>query len=136
MTIKGLAKSLTAAQKSLDLLNEALEMLKKDSPDSKYRSLYIDSIIKRYEVLFEYTWKLFKVAIDYQGGEAPGPRPAIQEAIRFGWIKDPEFWALAIDARNGSVHDYFGITHDEYLEIIRRFAKETEKIMEKLKKLT
>lgn len=132
MTSKVLEKSIVATKEAARSLCDALELLKKDAPDHNRRAFYLDGIIKRYEVLFEYTWKMLKAAADFQGAEAPGPRPAIQEAYRFGWIDDPDFWALALDARNGSVHDYFGITRDEYLDIIKKFSVEVENVIKKL----
>ena len=130
-----LRSSSTACRQALDKLSEALEILGTGAGQSPKHMLLLDACIKRYEVLFEYSWKLLKIAVEYQGGEAPGPRPAIQEGIRYGWISDADFWALALDARNSSVHDYFGITHGEYVKIIRRFAKEMEKLLHRLSSL-
>lgn len=110
-------------------------MIGREKPENSIYSILYDACVKRYEVLFEYTWKLLKIASEYQGQEAPGPRPAIQEGLRFGWIEDPEFWADALDARNGSVHDYFGVTQQEYLNIMNRFVKEAGKLSKNLEKV-
>jgi nucleotidyltransferase substrate binding protein (TIGR01987 family) len=98
------------------------------------RGIATDAVIKRFEVAFEYAWKLMKAAAEYQGSEVFGPRPAIQEAIRYDWIHDPDFWADALDARNGSVHDYFGVSRDRYLEIVREFLVRAKKMTENIKK--
>jgi nucleotidyltransferase substrate binding protein (TIGR01987 family) len=135
MSDKRLKSALQSAQNALDKLNDALTVLAKHKGDDMERPVVIDATIKRFEVLFEYAWKLLKVAAEYQGTEAPGPRPAIQEAVRFGWIKDPEQWSYALDARNGSVHDYFGITISEYLQLISKFAKEAASVLKELSKL-
>ena len=131
-----LKKSLEATKKANSRLLEAIDTLKNESSkDKSKKEVLFDAVVKRFEVLFEYTWKMLKVASEYEGIEAPGPRPAIQEAVRFGWITDPEFWAEALDARNGSVHDYFGISEDKYLKVITRFNKEIESIIPRLEKI-
>ena len=71
------------------------------------------------KVAFEYASKLMKAAAEDEGRGAFGPKQAITESVRFGWIADPEFWAKALDARNGSVHDYFGLSRDAYLKIMK-----------------
>lgn len=123
MSKSRLKSALKSTHDALAKLNDALVILAKQKMDDVARPVVVDAVIKRFEVLFEYTWKLLKTAVEYQGSEAPGPRPAIQEAVRFGWIKDPELWVYALDARNGSVHDYFGITIDDYLKLIKQFTK-------------
>jgi nucleotidyltransferase substrate binding protein (TIGR01987 family) len=110
-------------KQALAKLDVALKLLNTEPKNSPKHSALLDSCIKRFEVLFEYVWKLIKIAAEHQGSEAPGPRPAIQEGIRYGWIQDAEFWTEALDARNGSVHDYFGISTEAYLAIIQNFSK-------------
>lgn len=134
MSLKKIQQAGKNTQESLDKLEESLRFLREEKNPAP-KAVFLDASIKRFEVLFEYTWKLLKIAAEYQGQEAPGPRPAIQEALRFKWIQDGEFWALALDARNGSVHDYFGITHEQYLKIMERFAKELPGLLEKISKL-
>jgi len=117
-------------------LGESLGMIEREKPSSAVYSVLFDACVKRFEVLFEYAWKLLKVASEFQGREAPGPRPAIQEGLRFGWIEDADFWADALDARNASVHDYFGMTQQDYLKIMGRFAGEVGTLMKKIGQLT
>lgn len=63
-----------------------------------------------------------------QGLEAPAPKMAIREAARLHFITKPEVWLECIDARNNSVHDYFGITQSEYCELAEEFLKLVQKI--------
>ena len=119
-------------EEALGRLDEALKTLDAVKNVKIEYEVHVDAVIKRYETLFEYVWKMLKAFAEYQGSEAPGPRPAIQEAIRFGWIEDPQFWVEALDARNDSVHDYFGIPVDSYLKIIVRFSSETKRLFSKL----
>ncbi len=115
-------------------LKEALELLQQTKA-GKEKDLLADGAVKRFESLFEYCWKTLKIFVEYQGGEAPGPRPAIQEAIRFGWIKNPEFWASALDTRNATVHDYFDAAPKNYMEIIKKYADEVERVIQILNKI-
>lgn len=132
MTAKKLKAAVTATTAALQRLEEALQVLKKSAREGGMRDLLQDACVKRFETSFEYVWKLFKVAAENQGSEAPGPRPAIQEALRYGWIDHPGFWAEVLDARNGSVHDYFGITWGEYHKMMTVFAERTRKAMAKI----
>jgi nucleotidyltransferase substrate binding protein (TIGR01987 family) len=133
MTLIKVKKSVENAKEALDKLNEALILLKKEH-DANAKTVLEDGVVKRFETLFEYCWKLLKITAEYQGAEAPGPRPAIQEAIRFGWIKDADLWALALDTRNATVHDYFDSAPDNYMSIIKQFAKEAELLLKVIEK--
>lgn len=128
--------ALEACSSSLGELRESLAFFE-DTSTKKHdltHRIVGDAVVKRFEVSFEYAWKLMKVAAEYEGSEAPGPRPAIQEAVKYGWIDDPEFWAYALDARNGSVHDYFGITHEAYYDLVRDYVAKLDGMIEKIKK--
>lgn len=127
-----LVAALQRAQQSLEELREAQNVLAKMTEGDKQRGLLVDATVKRFEVCFEYFWKLLKAASEYQGVEAPGPRPAIREGVRFQWIVDPEFWAHALDARNGSVRDYFGIPEVQYLQLIAQFISSASAVHEKI----
>lgn len=133
MSKKKYQAAVTACRHALENLTAGLAAHAETSPGAPLRDILQDACIKRFEILFEYAWKLLKIAAEYQGSEAPGPRPAIQEAVKFGWIDDPELWADALDARNGSVHDYFGISDEAYLRLIRRFAKQLPSALQKIK---
>lgn len=134
MTKAGLKAAIEKVETSLAEVKEGLAALS-EKENTKNYALITDATIKRFEVLFEYTWKLLKIAAEYQGIEAPGPRPAIQEGVHLGWIQDPEFWALALDARNASIHDYLTKDFDDYRNIISRFADEVEDLLSSLKKI-
>jgi len=134
MTQKKIVHALNQCREALEKLAESLHVLKK-TKDNEIKEILTDACIKRFEILFEYAWKLLKICVEFQGQEAPGPRPAIQEASRFGWIKDLDLWADALDARNGSVHDYFGISHTEYVKLIERFSDEIKLLLPKLEKV-
>lgn len=130
-----LKPAIKACQQAHKDLATSLQVLKDQGHKEPIKSVLHDACIKRFEVLFEYVWKALKLAAEYEGREAPGPRIAIQEGIRFGWVKDPDFWAMALEARNGSVHDYFGISHEEYLKLIEKFVGAVSTLLKKLGEL-
>ncbi len=131
MTSKKIKSSVESVQAALTKLNEALEHLKAEK-EKTAKGILEDGAVKRFETLFEYSWKALKVAVEFEGGEAPGPRPAIQEAIKFGWIKDVDIWMSALDTRNATVHDYFFAAPKNYIEVIRKFATEVDSLLQKL----
>jgi nucleotidyltransferase substrate binding protein (TIGR01987 family) len=106
--------------RSLEELNRAMNYLDIDTA-AKDRWVRLDAVAKRFEVTFEYVWKFLKAAGEYQGSEIPGPRPAILEAARYGWIENREIWAGFLEARNAGVHNYFGLSSEEYANIARNF---------------
>lgn len=133
--MKSKAKKLKALEKLKTCHAELQEILTayQEEKEPKWKSFLQDALIKRFEVAFEYVWKAFKAAAEFEGAEVLGPREALTEAGHFGWIDDLEFWALAMDARNGSVHDYFGIPIEDYLRLIQRFSKALTTVIKKMK---
>lgn len=129
MTAKKIKGACTAAKKAVQELKEALEILK-TRKDPRDMALAEDGAVKRFETLFEYSWKALKAAAEFEGSEAPGPRPAIQEAIKFGWIKNVDIWLAALDTRNATVHDYFDAAPDDYMRVIEEFTKEAMSVLE------
>ena len=124
--------AIRTCSESLESLKESLELMKENEGDHILADVMYDASVKRFEVAFEYAWKMMKAAVEYEGVEAFGPRPAIQEAVRFGWIKHPDFWVKALDARNGSVHDYFGISRNAYIAIMQEFLSEAKEVISHL----
>jgi nucleotidyltransferase substrate binding protein (TIGR01987 family) len=110
----------TSALHSLDELQKAFDWLDHD-PRAPDRWGRLDAVAKRFEASFEYFWKYLKTAVEWQGTEAPGPRPAIAAAHTYGWIEDPEAWAGYLEARNAGVHDYFGLSSEEYAAKARQY---------------
>jgi nucleotidyltransferase substrate binding protein (TIGR01987 family) len=105
-----------SARKLLGELKRALDHLDAQ-PEAPDRWSRLDAVAKRFEVSFEYVWKFLKAACEYQGTETPGPRPAITVSAAYGWIDDKEAWAGFLEARNAGVHDYFGLSSEEYAHI-------------------
>ena len=95
----------------------------------KSDEFYAGGIAKAYEVALEYSWKYLKQRADIEHLEAYSPREAIKLAGRIGLIDDVEFWLRCMDARNLAVHDYIGISREDYLLLIKRFLKELRKLI-------
>lgn len=104
-------------------LEEALQQHKKQSTDLGFLT-----VAKAFEILVEYAWRELKIAVEEEGLDAPSPKAAIKAAARLGWIQDPETWLNCIEARNNSVHDYFGISKQEYLALADNFLSLTRKL--------
>lgn len=132
MTSKKLSEAVRSTKEALEKLNEALSAVK--THDKSDKVLLEDAAVKRFEVLFEYCWKMLKTAIEFEGGDAQSPRSAVQEAVRYGWIKDVDLWVSALDTRNATVHDYFSSAPDDYLDVIKKFSKEIVLVIERVEK--
>lgn len=81
------------------------------------------ALSKAFEVAVEYAWRELKRRVEDDGLEAPSPKAAVKQAAKLGFIKDTEKWLMCIDARNDSVHDYFGIPESDYIELAREFLE-------------
>ncbi len=93
-------------------LEEALKIYNKEKSE-----LHFMMVSKAFEITLEYAWRELKRRVEDEGLEAPAPKMAIKEAARLHFITKPEIWLECIDARNNSVHDYFGISQAEYCEL-------------------
>lgn len=108
--------------KAMGHLEEALGLYKREKTE-----LHFLTLAKTFETVVEYAWRELKRLVEDQGLEAPAPKMAVKEAARLKYITEPELWLDCIDARNNSVHDYFGISEPEYYEL-------AEKILQLIKK--
>ncbi|OGQ06885.1 MAG: hypothetical protein A3G32_06720 [Deltaproteobacteria bacterium RIFCSPLOWO2_12_FULL_40_28] len=108
--------------KAIHSLKQALAQYSKNQSDLNFLT-----VVKAFEILVEYGWRELKQMVEKEGLEAPSPKMAIKEAARLGFISDPEVWLNSLEARNSSVHDYFGISEKEYLELAKKFLSQTEK---------
>lgn len=85
------------------------------------RSLSFLAVTKAFEVSLEYLWKHFKYEVEDRGLEAPSPKDSVRAAAEIGLTKNPDFYIKAINARNQSVHDYFSMTEEAFVMLIRGF---------------
>lgn len=105
---------------ALTQLEKAIEGYKKAGGDNRLQFL---ALSKGFEVAVEYAWRELKARVEDDGLDAPSPKTAIKQAAKLGLINDAESWLACIDARNDSVHDYFGIPEADYVALAERFLK-------------
>jgi len=109
---------------ALKALSHALEFEKQARKDD----FYYGGIAKAFEVAIEYAWKYFRAEVVASGLEAPSPRDAIKSAGKIGIIDDVEAWLEFLRIRNIAVHDYLGVTQDQYLASIQKFLVLARKV--------
>ncbi len=109
---------------SILALKHALEFESKAYKDD----FYYGGIAKAFEVTLEYSWKVFRKEVLDAGLEAPSPRDAIKQAGKINLIDDVEKWLRYLKIRNIAVHDYLGLTKEAYLNEIKDFLSEVQKI--------
>lgn len=123
------SRRLTKIDDAILQLEEALKAYAKRKGDTQLPFL---ALSKAFEILVEYAWKELKVKIESEGLEAPSPKETVRQAAKMGYISDPERWIDCINARNLSVHDYFGISHKSFAELAAEFANLVKKALKKL----
>lgn len=87
------------------------------------------ALTKAFEVAVEYAWKELKRRLEEKGvDDVFAPKDVVRKAAQVGLIEDAEGWLDFIDARNASVHDYYGMTESEYVKLARAFLKDARRI--------
>jgi len=104
--------------KSIRHLEEALAQYRTKSSDLNFLT-----VSKAFETVVEYVWRTLKRIVEEEGLEAASPKMAVRQAAKLKLITEPEAWLDAIEARNNSVHDYFGISETEYSELAQELLK-------------
>ena len=78
------------------------EVLNKEKSD-----IVRDSAIKRFEFVFDLSWKLIKAYLEEEKGIfCRSPKECFREAFRQGLIDYDDIWLLMTDWRNQAVHTY------------------------------
>lgn len=90
---------------------------------------YFAGISKCYEVCLEYAWKFFKRRAIDEGLEIYSPKDAVKAAGRLKIIDNVEKWLNFIEDRNLAVHDYLGVSDEDYLKTIKEFLVEVRKVV-------
>lgn len=89
---------------------------------------FFAGIAKCFESCLEYAWKYFKRRALDEGLDAFSPKESIKLAGKLGIIENVELWLDFMADRNDAVHDYIGVSDEDYLKTIKSFAKEVKKI--------
>ncbi len=111
-------------EQSINDLEHALSFEKKAKQDA----FYFAGIAKSFETCLEYTWKFFKRNAVDEGLEVFSPKEAIKQAGHLGLIDNVEKWLDYLSDRNTAVHDYLGLSDEEYLKTIKDFYIAVKKI--------
>lgn len=109
--------------KSLRNLEAALDQYRKDKSELNFLT-----VTKTFEIVIEYAWHELKERVENEGLEAPAPKTAVKQAAKLKMISEPELWLECIDARNNSVHDYFGISENEFVDLAKELVQLAQKI--------
>lgn len=86
-------------------------------PDEITKEVYRDSIIKKYEMLEDLTWKLLSKIFKDRGLDINSPKGCYRQAFKEGWIVDIDIWNEMLLARNTTSHIY---DKEDYEEIKNR----------------
>lgn len=114
-------------ERALKDLRQALDFYERTKGDEPAAFL---AVAKAFEVSVEYGWKELKQQIEERGVEDVfAPKDVIRKAAQVGIIDDAERWLDYIDARNDSVHDYYGMTQADYLKLARAYLKDAGKAL-------
>ncbi len=112
-------------RESFEALKHSLKYEKKISEDA----FYFGGIAKAFETSIEYAWKYFRLEALEAGLEVHSPRDAIKQAANLDLIDELDEWLGLLKTRNIAVHDYIGISQDEYLGQIKKFVVLGERIV-------
>ena len=112
-------------RESIEHLQQSLQFFDK----AKEEHVFFSAISKNFEVCMEYAWKYLQKKITDSGIDAPSPREAIKLAGRLNLIDDVESWMNFLEERNRSVHDYLGVTPEQYPRMIQDFYREVRKLI-------
>lgn len=98
-----------------------------------------DSAIKRFELIFDLSWKLIKTFLEEQGGViCASPKICFREAFKQNLIAYDEYWIELTNLRNQSTHLYNEKMAEEIYEKLPEALKYFEELFrlinEKIKK--
>lgn len=102
---------------------------KLDNVDEITKEVYRDSIIKKYEILEDLTWKLLSKIFKNNGLDINSPRGCYKQAFTEGLIDNIDVWNDILLSRNSIAHVY---DEDDYEEIKNRIINEYIEQIEKL----
>ena len=115
--IKDIKKAISQSDSAIKLYHQ-----EKDQQDLNFLM-----VVKSYEILVELAWKHFKNKVEDEGLSAPSPKESVRKAATIGLIDDPEKWIKFIEARNLSVHDYFGLDNESFLKLASELIRSAKK---------
>ena len=118
-------KSSEKLKESIKQIESALEFYDANPKEHYMRFL---TVSKAFEVATEHAWKELKQRVESEGVEALSPKDAIRQAAKMKMIDSAEDWLEYINTRNSSVHDYFGISQKDFVELARKFLAAAKQV--------
>lgn len=91
-----------------------------------------DSAIKRFEFTVELGWKCLQWFLRDEGIICNSPKECLQEAFKFGLIKDDPKWIEMLRDRNLTVHTYDEKTAEEVYGRLPEYIGLLKSLKEKL----
>lgn len=92
-------------------------------------------IIKAFEICYELAWNLIENTVIKKGVYIKFPSNIFIEAEKINLIKKPQIWLGFLAKRNKILYNYDMQVVEEVLEIIPRFKRDLEDLIEALKKI-
>ncbi|MFT5875268.1 MAG: nucleotidyltransferase substrate binding protein (TIGR01987 family) [Clostridium sp.] len=106
------------------------------NPDDITMEVYRDSIIKKYEMLEDLTWKLLSKIFKSSGLEINNPRGCYKQAFKEGLINDIEIWNDILLSRNSTFHIYDEQDYEKIKnKIISYYTSAIEDLLSNLSKV-
>lgn len=102
---------------------EKAQLKLKESLARDYDEFIRDSVIKRFELVFELLWKLLKRMAEGELIECYSPRSAFQAGFQMGLIRDEAAFLKILEYRNLTVHTYDEVQADEVYRFICQQAR-------------
>lgn len=92
-----------------------------------------DATIKRFEFVFELSWKTIKEHCRDEGFDCVSPKSCIRWAGKMELIDDVEKWIEFLENRNLASHTYNERLANQVYAISKKLPKEVDKLLKKLK---
>jgi nucleotidyltransferase substrate binding protein (TIGR01987 family) len=114
---------------------KAFQNLQKAIAQSK-DDLAIYGTIKRFELLYELSWKLMRSYLADMGIVVNNPRDTYKNSYQNGLIQNQEVWLEMIEDRNRLVHTYtFEESRDIFNKIKKDYIHEFEFLLKKFQEV-
>ena len=126
-TKEKLKADLILLQQALGTLSEAL--------DAPLTDMVRDAAIRRFEYVFELSWKTMQIAAAYVGTSCSSPREAIKTAFKMGWTTDVDGWFEFMEARNKTSHTYNAALAREVYGTAKKFPTQVKELLASVQKL-
>ena len=97
----------------IHLKNISENFRKIENPDEITKEVYRDSIVKKYEMLEDLTWKLLSKIFKDRGLEINNPKGCYRQAYKEGWLEDIAIWNEILISRNTAAHIYNEVDYEE-----------------------